>query len=250
MIAGDWNVEPVAWPELATLHPSSKPCAATNEDRTFAPTRWQGKRSLDWIWCNNPEWIQSLLFWESKVSDHKVVQFELQATERKAPHCILIPTRKWHKPTDVEIDVWIAALKDAWGPTKTFPLTGDADADWKLFCSKAENMHLEALRTGGQLANDRGSFRAKSSVPKITRHKCHTVRAKQLLPFRERNLLGHAMEARRQEQAGREADAQHLLRKLHTNQVTNLKDLDAQTMCECSFFFGAAGRNTKLKTAP
>ena len=36
------------------------------------------------------------------------------------------------------------------------------------------------------------------------------------------------MEARRQEQAGREADAQHLLRKLHTNQVTNLKDLDAQ----------------------
>ena len=113
------------------------------------PQDGKEKRSLDWIWCNNPEWIQSLLFWESKVSDHKVVQFELQATERKAPHCILIPTRKWHKPTDVEIDVWIAALKDAWGPTKTFPLTGDADADWKLFCSKAENMHLEALRTGG-----------------------------------------------------------------------------------------------------
>ena len=232
-VAGDWSTEPKCWQELSVQFPAASPKAVLNPDSSFATTRWAGNRCLDWTWCSEPHLVKQCSFWTEKIADHKVVQFKTQAADVCAARCALIPTRKLQRPAEVDSEVWTQALQESWGDITQLPWSGDVNADWRNFCAKAEAMHLAALCKVGCPANSRGCFRPKGSLPKTDFREVHTTRAKQLMPFRMRklrNLLGRALEAKRQNEAGRPQEAYELLRKIQKNRIV---DLRCSTISSC-----------------
>lgn len=235
-VLGDWNVEPKSWLELSGQFPAASPKAVMNTDLSFAPTRWEGKRCLDWAWCSEPHLVKQCSFWTEKIADHKVVQFTAQAAETCAARCTLVPTRRLQRPTEVDSETWAQALQDSWGSATQLPWSGDVNTDWQNFCAKAELMHIEALNQVGCPANRKGRFRPKGSLPKSEFHGKYTVRAKQLMPFRIRklrNLLGRALEAKRQHDAGNIQDARAIHHKLQKNRTVNLSGSSIASCVTC-----------------
>ena len=97
----DFNAEPELaqrWTHLAgggavktVLGPDGKPL----------PTRWNGKRCIDWAWCSHPGMLTNLKFSDMVIADHKVLEFQLKYDQQQVrsykqmhTHCNFIPQRK------------------------------------------------------------------------------------------------------------------------------------------------------------
>jgi len=168
-ILGDWNWQPH---ENLLLQDAAFTFVALQEGEELLPTRWQGRRAIDYALLS-PNMLGNAAFMVEAFGDHKGVAFQLQCVEG---HCYArVPTRRFRQPDQMTRQQWRSALAEAWvNENSKVPPEGalDADGEWLWFNTKLEQTFSKV--EGGR---PRGFCRSKGSGP-------------QLLPSNDTRLAG------------------------------------------------------------
>ena len=197
VLAGDFNREPPfaeRWSALA-----NRGCAWGVQDAmgTFLPTRWQGKRCVDWGWTSHPHMVHNVSFLDCSISDHKGIQCELRYNQEFVQSYRAVSTRSHLPPDSVTQTQWRAALEEAWQSVQV-PEQSSTEQEWNEFCTSVENVFDDALRKCGQEPSRNRHLRCKGSHMVIRSIEASTFRIKQTSSCHElkvRKVLGRAREA-------------------------------------------------------
>ena len=89
---GDWNMTPSQNGVLASLQRcEARLAAVTDANMQVLPTRWDGKRAIDYIVAHETCVISGLAFGEVHYNDHKLLLGRLRVA-KMVEHCALLPT--------------------------------------------------------------------------------------------------------------------------------------------------------------
>jgi hypothetical protein len=198
VLCGDFNQEPDLATRWTNLSEGGAVSAVADADGSYLPTRWEGRRCIDWAWVSHPHMVSALRFPDFSLSDHRAVEFQLtydQACVRLFKH---VPTKKLTKPDNLEQHIWVEAVSKAWGEVRC-PECSNTEQEWLEFCQSAEEAHARALQACG-LQDERPArnVRPKGSRMQVQEYQPKTFRLKQNCGFRElklRKLLGRVKEA-------------------------------------------------------
>jgi hypothetical protein len=140
VIAGDFNDPPEHAPAAAEFEGRGGRVLRTN-----LPTRWDGRREIDWAAAFPAGTLLPPSVKGPALSDHKLLEFEWTLRQAGSPQMRWAPLPKYPKPAGLDQAIWREAIAEAWR-TKVPPatLTGDVDADWQRFLAGVEMAFREA----------------------------------------------------------------------------------------------------------
>ena len=201
---GDFNQTPTQ------VCPDAGFCAVavTDDSGAFVPSRWEGRRCIDFGVCYGGSGLPSIRYGTAKISDHKIVHLELPVALTLRQGKVIKATPRYHRPEKVESMEWAASLQRAWELAPEIP-EGDTEVEWQQFCHRAEKAFAWATLhcAEGSLPSaeaveqcmqgfHRGR-RPKGSLPQLVPKQSPGVRPKSEGSFRQRKLtnwLGRARE--------------------------------------------------------
>ena len=196
-LCGDFNQEPDfanRWTALATrgaCHTVRNACNAQ------MPTRWDGKRCIDWVWASHPHMLTNIAFSDLVIADHRAISFTLQYSQEYVQSFRQVPTRSLLRPENVNKDQWDAATQHVW-QTAECPAESSTQQEWNEFCATIEQKYDEALSMCASSHGHRRFLRPKGSAMQVRALEPATFRLKQHASCRElkvRKLLGRVKEA-------------------------------------------------------
>ena len=136
-LLGDWNWQPH---ENLLLQDAAFTFVAVQEGEELLPTRWQGRRAIDYALLS-PNMLGNTAFMVEAFGDHKGVAFQLQCALVEGQSYARVPTRRFRQPDQMTRQQWRSALAEAWvnensqvPPEKAL----DADGEWLWFNTKLE----------------------------------------------------------------------------------------------------------------
>ena len=198
-VCGDFNQEPDFADRWTALADRGACQIVRQEDGTPAPTRWEGRRAIDWMWASHPHMIQTVEFSHTVIADHKALCFTLNYCQAKVQCFKHVPTRNLTKPETVPPDRWAAALEAAWQNAEC-PAESSTQQEWIEFCGNIEETFNEAVQqcelTSAKTHSKAG--RPKGSALQVRPVEATTFRLKQHASCRElkaRKLWGRVREA-------------------------------------------------------
>ena len=145
MLMGDWNMTPSQNGVLASLQRcEARLAAVTDANMQVLPTRWDGKRAIDYIVAHETCVISGLAFGEVHYNDHKLLLGRLRVA-KMVGHVDwqLCPAAHYFPPEGFPADRWSELLYEGWSRAAPLPevhgLTADAcDAWWMAAMAKLE----------------------------------------------------------------------------------------------------------------
>lgn len=199
VLCGDFNQEPnlaQRWSDLAGRGANRSVVGGNGSN---LPTRWDGRRCIDWLWTNRPPMLPPIAAFSDMVfADHKVIQFPLQYSQGFVQAFQPVPMRNLAKPSDIDPDTWATAINQAWENLLT-PSEASTQDEWVAFCDLVEKAHDQACSLCQISASKHIKLvRSKGSSMQVRPLEPATFRLKQLVSCRElkaRKLLGRAHEA-------------------------------------------------------
>lgn len=207
IMMGDFNQEPIfasRWTSLAQI--GAARFVADNSGVPL-PTRWGGKRCIDWAWVSHAHLLKDLQLENTAIADHKILNFRVRSNQTSVRTFKQVPTCKLEKPQDIDPDTWFKAIEEAWKTVQS-PEISTTQTEWMEFCKRAVEAFDSALRARDlpvskkpQVSRPKGSnMSVQKLVPK-------TFRLTQSASFRElklRKLLGKVKEAKFQHEVGQQ----------------------------------------------
>ena len=204
-IVADFNAEPELAARWTHLTGGGATKTVTNDLGEAMPTRWNGRRCIDWVWASHPNMIRSMKFSDLIIADHRVLEFRLLYDQHFVRTFQQLPTRCLQPPQQVAKNHWDAAIEKAW-EGETTPASSTTEQEWMDFCALIEKTYDKALAyCGADPLDSRLSIRGKGSDISVKQVQPKTFRLKQHASCRElklRKLLGRTREAIRQQQQG------------------------------------------------
>ena len=198
ILCGDFNQEPHLAQRWNDLSGRGAHRSVVGDDGSSLPTRWDGRRCIDWLWTTHPPMLPPIVFSDVVFADHKVIKFQLRYCQTFVQAFQPVPTRNLAKPCDIDTDAWVEAINQAW---QNFPTPSEASTqdEWVAFCDLVEKAYDQACSLC-QIAVSRHSklVRNKGSSMQVRPLEPTTFRLKQVVSCRElkaRKLLGRAREA-------------------------------------------------------
>eukprot|EP00435_Cladocopium_sp_Y103_P019058 s24_g4.t1 len=204
---GDWNETPAD--NALSLFLNGNALAVTEHDGEV-PSRFGGKRCLDYGLINGDGLAHGPCYSEAKISDHKMfwLKVRLPIFETDSWRFAWKPT--YECPPEIPVQQWRDLLAEQW-TSYTPCFSSDPDHDWKHFHACAEKFTRATLHACGQPVSRLGHGRGKlPRVVKAERPQVHKFGARKLI-----NVLGRIYEVKRQLHSS-QVDKQ-LLEKLRKN---------------------------------
>eukprot|EP00435_Cladocopium_sp_Y103_P007050 s1814_g2.t1 len=196
-LCGDFNQEPEfanRWTALATRGACHTVRNALNAQM---PTRWEGKRCIDWVWASHPHMLTNIDFSDLVIADHRAISFTLQYSQDCVQSFRQVPTRSLLRPENVNKDQWDAATQAVW-QTAECPAESSTQQEWNEFCATIEQKFDEVISMCASSHGHRRFIRPKGSAMQVRVLEPATFRLKQHASCRElkvRKLLGRVKEA-------------------------------------------------------
>ncbi|CAE7256424.1 Pol [Symbiodinium sp. CCMP2592] len=197
-IAGDFNTQ------AGEAHVSGFHTQCVGGVRCAVPSRWDGKRCIDYVLSNSPESSTHLRYEETAVSDHKMLVGNFEIPVERAALWQFAPTLRYARPVECTVEQWQSAVAEAW-PNQVVHDVGSTEAEWKWSNSKLEAACASAMRStscaGPKFIPD---WRPKGTKPRLIHQRfdfSHAHRG----TFRSRrlaNILGRTREIVRQIRIG------------------------------------------------
>ena len=76
--------------------------AVTDDSGAFVPSRWEGRRCIDFGVCYGGSDLPSIRYGTAKISDHKIVHLELPVALTLRQGKVIKATPRYHRPEKVE----------------------------------------------------------------------------------------------------------------------------------------------------
>ncbi|OLP86539.1 Glutamine--fructose-6-phosphate aminotransferase [isomerizing] [Symbiodinium microadriaticum] len=95
--------------------------AVTDDSGAFVPSRWEGRRCIDFGVCYGGSDLPSIRYGTAKISDHKIVHLELPVALTLRQGKVIKATPRYHRPEKVEGTEWAASLQRAWEQAPEIP---------------------------------------------------------------------------------------------------------------------------------
>ena len=207
ILMGDFNKEPAFASRWTSLARTGAARFVTDDLGVPLPTRWGGKRCIDWAWASHAHLLKNLQHDDTALSDHKIFKFCIRHDQASVRTYKQIPTCKLEKPNDIDAESWSKAMEEAWKNVPS-PEIADTQSEWMAFCNCAVEAYDRALSSYDLPVSHKPQVsRPKGSLMKVQRLRPKTYRLTQSASFRElklRKLLGKVKEAIFQHKAGRE----------------------------------------------
>ena len=121
LVAGDFNKPPDASDRWTWLKGSGASLAVRNSEGQYEPTRWKGRRCIDWLWSSHPHMISQLDFVPVFFADHKAVTCQVKVDQQSVRTYRAVPTRRLLPPSDISPGAWKAACEAAWADVSIPP---------------------------------------------------------------------------------------------------------------------------------
>ena len=207
LLMGDFNTLPDFANRWSHIRGAGAPCAVRDEQGNLLPTRWDGSRCIDWLWCSHPPMIENLEFDDAKFTDHKALKFKVKYDQSRVLAFKPVKTRNLLPTTDISQNSWKEAMEVAWSDAECPPFSS-TDCEWEHFCRIAEQAHVRALEVCNTHPSRPKLTRVKGSDFQVEELEPKTFRLTQHATLRElklRKLLGRVSEALEQLRRGRRA---------------------------------------------
>ena len=199
LVAGDFNKPPDASDRWTWLKGSGASLAVRNSEGQYEPTRWKGRRCIDWLWSSHPHMISQLDFVPVFFADHKAVTCQVKVDQQSVRTYRAVPTRRLLPPSDISPGAWKAACEAAWADV-SIPPSSTTEQEWQWFCRVAEQAYDRAMTLCGVEPPTQRGTRPKGTDLQVTAIRPETFRLKQNASCHElklRRLLGRVLEAMR-----------------------------------------------------
>ena len=229
LLMGDFNTLPDFANRWSHIRGAGAPCAVRDEQGNLLPTRWDGSRCIDWLWCSHPPMIETLEFDDAKFADHKPLKFKVKFDQTRVLAFKPVKTRNLLPTTDISQNSWKEAMEMAWSDAECPPISS-TDCEWEHFCRIAEQAHVRALVVCNTHPSRPKLTRVKGSDFQVEELEPKTFRLTQHATLRElklRKLLGRVSEALEQLRRGRRAP-QVVYRKIWQHQF--VRDQNFQSL--------------------
>jgi len=97
------------------------------------PTRWQGRKTIDHVYCNNWAQASDVDLLTSKLSDHIPMQISLQHEwSSEATRTIFESQALWQKPAPADSTAWQTLLQDIWRKNSQTAASSTTSTNQKL----------------------------------------------------------------------------------------------------------------------
>lgn len=200
IVARDWNRTPEEAEQIDMVKGATPMYAATPSGSAI-PTRWPGKRCIDWVLTTDRTRIFDMWLDEEKWSDHKLLHFRIQYTREEEARWEPIPTCSYRRPHYITLDVWRAAIAKQWrAATLGITVRTNAAVDFRRFSELAEAKFAAAMDDLGLERGRPPQHRARGSRFEVQQETAKVDRNRQRCPFRVRKLrrtLGRLLELKR-----------------------------------------------------
>ena len=120
--------------------------AVHDEQGVLVPTRFKGRRCIDYGITCVPSAIHLLGHSDLVIADHKMLSFEVHMSQGPIPKqtaCLRMPFT-WECPEHCTRDVWHATVAEMWDEESSLPALEQTqvsvDQAWDLWCSKLERV--------------------------------------------------------------------------------------------------------------
>ena len=113
-ILGDFNEEPSFARRWSTIRGFGSVCTVNDSAGHALPTRWSGRRCIDWLWASHLHMVDHLHFGDEVFADHKVFGFSLHFSHDRVWAYKAVQTRQLAQPPDVPKAQWKQALAESW----------------------------------------------------------------------------------------------------------------------------------------
>ena len=158
---GDWNALPNENFLQAVFHDDGATSVAlTDNAGNWVPTRWRGRRAIDYAVTNTPVKLQCVTSWSTVFGDHKVIEFVLRVREKSEVAWSLPATCKYRCPDGLTGHDWTEALRQAWQALVTEVPDTDTEDEWCWFNRRLEEMFQHA----GSKTSDAAGKRPKGTA--------------------------------------------------------------------------------------
>ena len=213
VLMGDWNCEPLQNSVLAALQRrEARHLMAVDDDSVPLPTRWEGRRAIDYVVMHEACVAHRLRFHDLRYNDHKMICGRFQVAQL-AHHTDwrLCGLARCSPPQGFCCNRWSSLLADGWNASAQLPsldnLTVETcDACWAVAMAKLEEAFKYAWLVAreeidpsrhhrlpkGRRKRSEPCFQAKSRVLRrpegeqaTNRLRCLRVLLKRLLALRE-----------------------------------------------------------------
>ena len=131
---GDWNYTPDQMWMCRTG--SATLCAVTDEEGSFLPSRWHGRR-VDFAISSFSGILHALSFGDEVLSDHKVFEMCLDIGFNVAGGECMAPTRSYLEPNGVSTTAWRETIAHFWQYTEAIQNT-TTEEEWYTFNAAVE----------------------------------------------------------------------------------------------------------------
>ncbi|OLQ13509.1 hypothetical protein AK812_SmicGene2451 [Symbiodinium microadriaticum] len=148
---GDWNALPRENLLQAVFHDDGATSVAqTDSDGNWLPTRWKGRRAIDYAVTNTPGKLQCVTSWDAVFGDHKVIEFAFHVREQPEVAWSLPATCKYRCPDGMTGHDWTEALRQAWLALVSEVPDTDTEDEWCWFNRRLEEMfqHAGSMSSG------------------------------------------------------------------------------------------------------
>ena len=151
MLMGDWNMTPVQNGLLASLQRrDARLAAVTNASMDVLPTRWEGRRAIDYIIAHETCVISGLTLGEAHYNDHKLLRGSMRVA--KAVRHVdwqLCSAARYLPPDDFPADRWSELLYEGWRQAAPLPAAHGLSAEtcdswWTAAMAKLEDVFKHA----------------------------------------------------------------------------------------------------------
>ena len=152
LFVGDWNDEPCENPLVSALSMYNGMVFPPSE-----PTRWEGKRIIDYPISNLGHDSLMISLRPEAFSDHKIVFLEVRRSFAQEKQCILKPTLHMKVPSHLDPVTWSELLDKTWKAQKwqfhdTISSQAQCNQIWKGFVQAVERCLLDATKEAEQCA--------------------------------------------------------------------------------------------------
>ena len=142
---GDWNALPNENFLQAVFHDDGATSVAqTDSAGNWLPTRWKGRRAIDYAVTNTPGKLQCVTSWDAVFGDHKVIEFAFHVREQPEVAWSLPATCKYRCPDGMTGHDWTEALRQAWQALVSEVPDTDTEDEWCWFNRRLEEMFQHA----------------------------------------------------------------------------------------------------------
>jgi hypothetical protein len=156
---------------------------AVRTSQELVPSRWKGNRCIDWALFNDASVQCDMTYSPEKVSDHKVVLFQVSWPVRHANAQRLVPTATLCRPANTALADWRAAVEHAYGGPNTLP-EASTEEEWRMLNQRAEQALRLAQHALGSGFSEQTNLRPKGSLPSFKTSKCKANSDQSRIRFR------------------------------------------------------------------